>query len=107
MIAITIEQTEKIRLLDRLLGALSIEQIRQLSESEEIIAKLKGTNDNIGILQQLVSDSNTHAMELMNLRNELYTMKSDLQSLIKLTLKPYEYNSANDAQSLKSKYSIY
>jgi len=107
MINLNAEQHEKIRLLDKLFDSMSVDQLRELSESEQIVARLKGTQQGTGIISQLISDSTTHTMETMNLRSELYTLKSDFQLLTKLMLKPYEYNAVNDAQSLKSKYNVY
>jgi hypothetical protein len=107
MISLTSEQIEKVRLLDKMFDSLGIEQLRELSESEQIVARLKGTQENSNVLTKLINDNIQHSADLMNLRSELYTLKSDFQVLTKLMLKPFEYNAINDAQSLKSKYGIY
>lgn len=103
----TNDQHEKIELLDKLFGALSLSQLKEFTESEQIVAVLKGTNNNPGILKKIVQDNDIHMMDIMQMKSEIMVLRSDLNSLIKLVLKPYDYNSANDAQVLKSKAGVY
>jgi len=107
MISATAEQFEKLRLFDKLFNAMSVEQVKELSESEQIVARLKGMPESTSILYQLVIDNTSMYSDIMNLRTELSMLRSDFQTLMKLTFKPYEYNAINDAQSLKSRYGIY
>lgn len=107
MISATAEQFEKLRLFDKLFNAMSVEQVKELSESEQIVARLKGMPESTSILYQLVIDNTSMSSDIMNLRTELSMLRSDFQTLMKLTFKPYEYNAINDAQSLKSRYGIY
>jgi len=107
MISLNANQLEKIDLIDKLFGALSIDQLREISESEQIIAILKGTGQNTGILSRLIQEHDTYAMDMMNLKSEMMVLRGDLSLLTKLVLKPYDYNSANDAQTLKSRAGIY
>lgn len=107
MITMTNEQLEKIDLLDTLFGALDVTQIKELAESEQVVAKLKGTNLNPGLLRRLVQDSERHNIEIMSLRGDVQTLRNNLQTLAKLMLKPYDYNSQTDAQTLKSSLGIY
>jgi len=107
MISATEEQFEKLRLFDKLFNAMSVEQVKELSESEQIVARLKGIPESTSILYQLVIDNTSMSSDIMNLRTELTMLRSDFQTLMKLTFKPYEYNAINDAQYLKSRYGIY
>ncbi len=107
MITMTNEQIEKIDLLDRLFGAFNIEQLKEITETEQVVAILKGTNNNPGILKRLIQEHDILHIDTMNLKSETAVLRSDIQTLAKLVLKPYDYNSANDAQTLKSKYSIF
>ena len=107
MISLNSEQSEKIRLLDKFFNALSIEQIEELSESEQIVARLKGAPEPAGVLGQLVLENSSLSTDLMNLRSELYSVKTDFQTLVKLILKPYENNTINGMQFLKNRYGIY
>ena len=107
MISATTEQFEKLRLFDKLFNAMSVEQVRELSESEQIVARLKGVPESTSILYQLLIDNTSMSSDILTLRSELYNLRSDFQTLMKLTFKPYEYNAVSDAQSLKSKYGVY
>jgi hypothetical protein len=107
MIILTQEQTEKLHLIDMLFGALSIEQLKEVTESEKVVAILKGTNSNPSVLSKLVNEHNTLHMEAGTTKVELASMKSDLHILIKLVLKPNDYSSHSDASGLKSKYGVY
>ncbi len=107
MITMTDAQLQKIDLLDRLFGAFSVEQLKEITETEQVVAILKGTNHNPGILKGLLQEHNVQMMDIMNLKSELQVLRYDFSILIKLVLKPYDYNSSADAQSLKSKFGIY
>lgn len=107
MIFLTNEQNEKIALLDRLFGALSVEQLKEITETEQVVAILRGSKENPDILRKLISENATMSSDIMMLRGDVVTMRADLQVLAKLIMKPYDYNSASDAQALKSRLNIY
>lgn len=107
MITMTAEQLEKIDLLDALFGAFSIEQLKQITETEEVVAKLKGKNDNPGILRRLVQEHDIMHMDLMIVKGDVQVLRSDMQTMVNLMFKPYEYNSAATASDLKSRYGVY
>lgn len=107
MITITDEQYIKIDLVDKLLGALSVDQLREFTESEQIVAVLKGTANNSGLLRGLIQENAMHSMELMTLRNEVMVNKEDFKVLLRAlnnTLFAPAYNS--EFQNLKSKHYI-
>lgn len=107
MISMTSDQIEKVELLDRLFGAFSVSQLKEFTETEEVVAILKGNNSNPNILKRLVQEHDNQMMEIMNMKSEVMILRSDFNTLVKLVLKPYDYNAANDAQTLKSKAGIY
>lgn len=101
--------SEKFALLDKFLRAITIEDFNALVESDLVAGKLRGAplHQEVGPIQGVINEHNRLEQELMNTRSELMMLRSDIQTLAKLVLKPYDYNSANDAQTLKSKYSIF
>ena len=109
MITMTDEQLEKIKLLDSLFGAIGLETLKEFAESEKIVARLKGTDQNPGLLMRLVQENEIHGMYISSLQTEIMVMKEDVKNLIKVvnilvsTPQPY----IQDLQVLKSKYSIY
>lgn len=107
MITMTEDQLEKVDLLDRLFSAFSTEQLKEITETEQVVAILKGTNDNPGILRRLIQEHDMQQMDIMNAKSELMMLRVDFNMLTKLVLKPYDYNALNDAQTLKSKAGIY
>ena len=107
MITMTNEQHEKIKVLDQLFGAMDLEQLKEFTSSEKVVAILKGTNQNPEILKNLLQEHSEYMMKISSLQADLMTLRSDIQVLIKLVLKPYDYSSQGDANMLKSKYAIY
>lgn len=110
MITMTPGMLEKIDLIDKLFGSMSVEQLREYTESEQIVARLKGVEENPGLLSKLVKENELHSLDSMNLRNELLVLKADMQSLIRALNQTVfapapQYNS--DFNSLKSKHNVY
>ena len=102
----TADQLEKLRLLDKLFEALDINDLKTIVEKEEIVLKLKGKE----VQKTPLLDFALGQQELQNrvafLQSELNSVQYDMQMIVRLMLKPYDYNSQSDAQSLKSKYKI-
>jgi regulator of replication initiation timing len=105
---ITKEQYVKIDLVDKLLDAMSVEQLKELTESAQLVAVLKGTASNPGLLRELIQENTLLSMEMVTLRNELYSIKEDVKALLRVVnqvvFAPPPYN--NDFQNLRSKYYI-
>jgi hypothetical protein len=104
----TPDQLEKINLLDTIFGALSVTQLREFAESEKIVAKLKGTDQNPQMLCRLVQEHDVMMLDLMNTKNDLAALRIDFQNLIKVlhadVFTP-RYN--QDFNTLKSKHGVY
>jgi len=107
MIVFSPNEQEKIELLDMLFNAASIEQLKELTESEKVVSILSGKYERTNILSRLVNEHNFQNLEATSLRQEIDMLKHDLQILIKLILKPNDYSSHSDATALKSKYHVY
>ena len=108
MITLSHEQMDKINLLDRLFASVDVDQLRQLAESEQIVAKLKGAGDNPHIILNLVHEYDAMKLDFMNTKVELSTLKTDFQLLLRVLQTDVftpRYN--QDFTNLKSKYQIY
>lgn len=110
MITMTPDLLEKIKLLDRLFGAMDLEQLKAYTESEQIVAKLKGTDQSPDLLMKLVKENELHSMDSINLRTDLMNLKQDMQTLIRALSQTVfapapQYNS--EFGILKNKHSVY
>lgn len=101
------QQIEKLKVIDTLFEYLDISELKKLAESEEIVNKLKGGASNQTPLIDLLYQHQELQDRLSSLLAEFHSLQYDFQILAKLVLKPYDYNSIGDAQSLKSKFGIY
>lgn len=108
MITLTHSQVAKIEVLDKLLSAIDLDQLKQLSESEQVVAKLKGTQPDSHILINLIREHDTMFVDLAHVNAELVTLRADFQALVKVlhadVFTP-RYN--QDSNTIKSKYGIY
>lgn len=108
MITLSHEQLEKINLLDRLFASMGTDQLRQLVESEQIVSKLRGTEDNPQIILNLVHEYDIMKLDLMASKADITALKSDFHALLKVlhtdVFTP-RYN--QDFNNLKSKHGIY
>lgn len=110
MITMTNEILEKIQLLDKFLGSVSVEQLKEYTTSEQVAARLAGTEENPELLMKLVKENELHSLDSMNLRNELMGLRGDMQTLLRALNQSVfapspQYNL--EFISLKSKHGIY
>jgi hypothetical protein len=108
MITMTNEQLEKLDLLDKFFGAISVEDLKEIVECEQVVAKLKGTEQNPQILRRLVQEHDMMYVDIMNAKTEVMVLKNDFQTLLRAlnqTLFTPQYN--NDFTTLKNKHSVY
>lgn len=106
MITMSSEQIEKIVLMDKLFGSVDVETLRGFVESEQVIAKLKGTNQNPEIFIRLIREHDMMQVEVMSSRNELLSLKSDFQALLKV-LNQTVFSYSSDLNNLKQKHNVY
>ncbi len=107
MIVFSNNEQEKLELLDMLFNAVSADQLKEFTESEKVVAILSGKYEKTNLFARLVNEHNFLTMEVSSLKSEIAVMKHDMQVLVRLLLKPNDYNSHSDATALKSKYNIY
>lgn len=107
MIVLSNEQSEKINLLDALFGAFGIEQLKEIAETEQVVAILKGDNNNSGILKKLVQEHITLSIEVSALKTDVLSLRNDMQTLVKIMNKPFESHHMSEFNSLKSKHNVY
>lgn len=107
MIVLNTAQKAKIEYLDKVIDKMTIEQLKVLTEADQIVSVLAGTTEPVGLLSQMAAENYKMSTEIMNLQSQLYSLKSDLSTLVKLVTKPFEYNNASDAQSLKGRHNVY
>lgn len=108
MITLSADQIGKIEILDRLFSNLDLDQLRQLSESELVVAKLRGGNDGSMILINLIREHDTLCIDIMDVKNQLIELKDAMQVLIRVLQNDvFTPRYSNDFQTLKSKYNVY
>jgi len=107
MIVISNHEQEKIELLDMLFNAVSVEQLKEFTETEKVVAILAGKYEKTNLFARLVNEHNVLTLESSMLKSEIAVLRNDLQILIRLVMKPNDYNSHSDASALKSKYNVY
>lgn len=107
MITMTNEQLEKIDLLDKLFGAFSVDQLREITHTEQVVAILKGDNQNPGLLKRLVQESDMTRLELQMAKSEILTLRTDLQTIIRVMVKPYDSYAVSEFSNLKSRNNVY
>ena len=106
MMILNAEDHEKIKLLDILFNTIDVQTLKSYTESEEVVAKLKGISSGQGILNELVNAQSMLHVDSMNLRAEIFSLKSDMATLVKcLNSSIYGYN--QDFQNLKQKHNVY
>lgn len=108
MITLSADQVAKIEILDKLFSNLDLNQLQQFAESELVVAKLKGGDDHSMILINLLREHDTLCVDVIDMKNELSSLRADFQALVKaINQQLYSPKYDNEFTSLKSKYSIY
>ena len=73
---------ERIDIIDRLFDSLDIEELRKFVELEENVVKLKGKDQHIGFIRQLIEEHNNMVLQISCLQIQLSTLRADLFSVI-------------------------
>jgi hypothetical protein len=103
----TSAQYEKIAVIDKIFNCISVEDLRHFSEREEIVSKLKGQTHNGFTFSDLIIEHNELNSKVQNMQGEIFALKADIGAFLKAFLKPYEYDTQNSVNNLKSKYNVY
>jgi hypothetical protein len=95
---LTYEQLTKIDILDKFLSNIDENYLKQLTESEQIISILKGTNgESTSVLRQLIDEHQAVCLKVEELQHDFQLL---LKVLNHTTMSP-------DFQSLKYKHGVY
>lgn len=106
MITMSNDQILKIELLDKLFGSVDVTTLQEFVESERVVAKLKGTEQNPELFMRLVRDQDVQSLEIMNLKSEIAALKGDFQTLLKaLNMTVFSYST--EMNNLKQKHNVY
>lgn len=104
---LTEDQIRKLELVDILFESLDVEELKRLAETELVVDKLKGISASRTPLKDLYYQHTELQNRVTSLQGELNAVQYDIKLLVKTVLKPYDYNSQIDVQTLKSKYHLY
>lgn len=104
---ITDEQFKKIVLLDKLFGAVGVEQLRDFVESEQIVSRLSGTNDNPQLLLTLIHERDLLAADNAQNKQDIISLKNDVKSLVSSLAQLYVTPYSSELNDLKNKHGIY
>lgn len=99
---------EKIKLIDTMFNALSLEEVKEICGADAIVAKLKGIPDRDGPLVRAAKELQTARSDIEMIRGEYFSLKNDLQILIRCLNKGIgDASAASDFSMLKNRHSIY
>ena len=102
------EDLEKVKILDKALTALTVDDVKEMFGEDIIAEKLKGVQDRKGPVLQLVEEINRIANEQMMLRAECNMLKNDIQILVRCLNKGMgDPSISGDFSALKQRHGIY
>jgi hypothetical protein len=104
---LTPEEYKKIEMLDKIFWGINFEDLKELSEKEEIIDRLRGTNQNKMIFRALFDESESTKSKTYTLEMEIMTLRDDIKVILKLLNEKYTQPSNWEWTNLKNKYSVY
>lgn len=106
MIYLTVEQSELVNLIDRLLSSVDKDELRDIVEKKEIVLKLKGESSNMSTLTNFLLEVNSMGQEISNLKNDNMVLKHDFQKLL-IALNKSVFTFSTEFDSLKRQHNIY
>ena len=106
----TIEDIEKIKLIDQVFRSLSVDEIKSILSADLIVDKLKGTESGTGPILSTLQSVSMLQVEISSLRSDHIVLKEDFKTALKVmqTLsQPTIPQYSSELQNLKSKYGVY
>lgn len=107
MISITQENMDKMVLLDTVFSALSLEDMKNLFESDLIVSKLRGNAQDMHFFKDIMANLNSREAEIMSLQSEVTMLKNDIRDIIAAVYKPFDSNASMNFNNLKSRHGVY
>lgn len=101
------EIMEKIEVIDRLINAFSREELLNITEREEVVSKLQGKDLQTRPLTDFILEHNKLRADYTTLQGEVFSLRNDIRQVVAILIKPYDYQSTNDINSLKSRFGVY
>lgn len=102
------DDMEKIKLIDSMFNALSLDEVKDICGCDAIVEKLKGTPDRDGPLVQAAKELQTARSDIEMLRSDYFTLKNDFQVLLRCIGRGMgDITAANDFSNLKQRHGIY
>lgn len=108
------ELVNKIKVIDRIFGACDLKQLQAIADSEQIVAKLRGDDNNSGLLLSIITQADMTAGKVDTLQTQIMLLENDIKQLIRtinqsiftpviptIPSAPYEF------QNLKNRHGIY
>jgi len=106
MITMSNDQILKIALLDKLFGSVDVTTLKEFTESEQVVAKLKGIDQNPEIFMHLIREHDMLTLDLATTKADLASLKGDFSTLLKaLNMTVFSYS--QDMNNLKQKHNVY
>lgn len=106
--------TEKFKLLDSLLRALTVEELTELVAQDLVVGKLRTTPTNTipspGPIQSIMEAHNRLEADLQTVRTDLNTFREDFKQLVKavqVVTQPVAAPYSQELNNLKSKFGVY
>ena len=118
MITLTKDQLEKIDLLDSLFNAFDVRQLKEFTESEQVVATLRGSESELRLLREIADTHNKMINSISILDTDSYSIKSDfiilLRAVSALTVhidgtnqSGQSVHNSYELQNLKNKYGVF
>jgi hypothetical protein len=109
------DDLDKIKLLDSLFYAFTLDEMKELVGCDLVVSKLRGTADKIGPIEaihndviRLTSQNATLMTDIMNIRSDTMMLKNDFQSLLRCLNKGMgDSASTSEFYNLKSRHGVY
>ena len=102
------QDLEKIKLIDKALNAMPIDDVMEMFSDYIVIDKLKGTENRSGPVFQAIEQVQRLETEVMMAKSECQMLKSDIQVLIRCLSKGLgDHTVVGDFNNLKQRHGVY
>ena len=100
------DDLNKLKLLDSLFHAFTLEEMIELAGADLVVSKLRGVDtDYVGPMAEIYETMIRLRDDNTMLKSQLFELKIDIQDIVRILSAPPIYN--QHLQNLKSRHSIY